>query len=132
LPTLAVHDCPEDGQGLPRNREGDEADEYILAGSDDLVPLLDSAGGRANPTRCRVYGSEYFMHRPRPRNEGAFAWIERWVSADFFWRTISRDNVTTSARTTTASTVGRQSRTIAHSSAGNCQRSLLPLDLLTR
>jgi Salmonella virulence plasmid 65kDa B protein len=86
-------------KGLPRYREGDEADVYILAGADDLVPLVDPAGDRSDPTRCRVYGSEYFVHRYRPRNEGAFAWIERWVSVDdptdVFWRTISRDNVTT-------------------------------------
>ena len=46
-----------------------------------------------------VYGRQYVVHRYRPRVEGLFARIERWVnlsdSTDTFWRSISKDNITT-------------------------------------
>ncbi|HEV7759226.1 MAG TPA: SpvB/TcaC N-terminal domain-containing protein, partial [Acidimicrobiales bacterium] len=93
-------------KGLPRYRDADESDVYVMAGAEDLVPELDPATGqRAAATRCRTYGQDYRVDRYRPRVESAFALIERWTRvgspadpagvADVFWRTISRDNVTT-------------------------------------
>jgi len=46
-----------------------------------------------------VYGQQYSIHRYRPRVEGLFARIERWVNLadprDTFWRSITKDNITT-------------------------------------
>ena len=60
--------------------------------------LLRSAWTRDVSTRT-VYGKQYSIHRYRPRVEGLFARIERWVNIadprDTFWRSISKDNITT-------------------------------------
>ena len=46
-----------------------------------------------------VFTKTYRIERYRPRVEGLFARIERWTNLsdaqDVFWRSISRDNVTT-------------------------------------
>ena len=46
-----------------------------------------------------VAGVRYRVRRYRPRVEGLFARIERWTNltdrSDAFWRSISRDNITT-------------------------------------
>lgn len=83
-------------KGLPRYRDGDESDVFILAGAEDLVPVLDSGGGRLAVTRT-VFGTSYRVGFYRPRIEGLYARIERWTDAGTgisHWRTISRDNVT--------------------------------------
>jgi RHS repeat-associated protein len=89
-------------RGRPRYA-GDDADVPVLAGAEDLVPVL-IRGANANwdfeQLRPRVIGGRtYRIRRYRPRVEGTFAWIERWTRdgdrTDTFWRTISRDNVTT-------------------------------------
>ena len=84
-------------KGLPRYRDAEESDVFIFAGAEDLVPSL-----RANEIDedARVVGGvAYRVRRYRPRIESAFALIERWThahdAADIFWRSISRDNVTT-------------------------------------
>jgi RHS repeat-associated protein len=87
-------------KGLPRYRDAVESDVYVLAGAEDLVPELDPTTGlRSAPTHCRTYGQDYLITRYRPRVEGVFDLIERWTRAgdltDVFWRTITRDNVTT-------------------------------------
>ncbi len=89
-------------KGLPEYRDAEESDDFLLSGSDDLVPVLvaDAAGehrsGGATPRT--VGGVTYQVRRYRPRIEGQFARIERWTSSkdadDVFWRSISRDNVT--------------------------------------
>ena len=84
-------------KGLPRYCDADESDVFILSGSEDLVPVLDDAGGRLRTQRT-VKGIEYDVHAYRPRIEGLFARIERWVALDTgisHWRSITRDNVTT-------------------------------------
>jgi RHS repeat-associated protein len=84
-------------KGLPQYRDGDESDVFILAGAEDLVPVLDPAGGRLSTPRT-VYGTDYTVAFYRPRVEGLFARIERWTAAGtglIHWRTITRDNVTT-------------------------------------
>src|SRR5438045_9023884 len=36
-------------KGLPRYRDAEESDVYVLAGSEDLVPMRDAAGSRPAP-----------------------------------------------------------------------------------
>jgi RHS repeat-associated protein len=83
-------------KGLPRYCDGDESDVFLLAGQDDLVPVLNSAGGRETVSRT-VYGTAFTVASYRPRIESLFARIERWTDTATgvsHWRTISRDNVT--------------------------------------
>jgi RHS repeat-associated protein len=89
-------------KGLPQYEDGEEFDTFILSGAEDLVPLLVENNGQWTrdvlPPRT-VYGKQYGIHRYRPRVEGLFARIERWAnladSRDTFWRSISKDNITT-------------------------------------
>jgi hypothetical protein len=84
-------------KGLPSYRDGDESDVFILSGAEDLVPILDAAGARTMSSRT-VYGVNYQIWSHRPRIEGLFARIERWVDTGTgltHWRSISRENVTT-------------------------------------
>jgi RHS repeat-associated protein len=83
-------------KGLPRYCDGDESDVYILSGAEDLVPNLDSTGQRTHSNRT-LHGTNFEVWSYRPRIEGLFARIERWVAADTglsHWRSITRDNVT--------------------------------------
>jgi RHS repeat-associated protein len=84
-------------KGLPLYCDGEESDVFILAGSEDLVPVRDPAGGRLSHAR-NVHGTSYQIALYRPRVEGLFSRIERWTATDTgisHWRTLSRDNVTT-------------------------------------
>lgn len=83
-------------QGLPRYLDREESDVFLLSGAEDLVPVLDDEGKRIRTPRT-VHGVAYEVHPYRPRVEGLFARIERWVAVDTgvsHWRSISRDNVT--------------------------------------
>ena len=83
-------------KGMPKYGDGIESDIFIFAGADDLVPVLAADGSRMSSPRT-LFGVSYRVFEYRPRVEGAFAKIERWSSAAAgrtFWRTISRDNVT--------------------------------------
>lgn len=89
-------------KGLPRYQDAIQSDEFILSGAEDLVPVLKQEGSDWIPENIpdRVIGSAtYRIQRYRPRIEGLFARIERWSSrnndTDVFWRSISRDNITT-------------------------------------
>jgi RHS repeat-associated protein len=89
-------------KGLPQYLDNDESDIFILSGAEDLMPALVQSSGAWTrdvvPTRP-VYGKQYAIHRYRPRVDGLFSRIERWTNLsdpqDTFWRSISRDNVTT-------------------------------------
>ena len=84
-------------KGLPRYCDGDESDVYLLAGADDLVPVLNPDGSRKTRSRL-VSGTSFQIDCYRPRIEGLFSRIERWTetaTGTIHWRTISRDNVTT-------------------------------------
>ena len=86
-------------KGLPLYRD---SDDFILSGAEDLVPLLvqfeDRWIAEVLPPR-RVDEKTYTIRRYRPRIEGLFARIECWANqtdaSDTFWRSISKDNVTT-------------------------------------
>ncbi len=74
-------------KGLPRYRDAEESDVYLLSSVEDLVPLPDDIILRG-----------FAVRRYRPRIEGLFARIERWTRLDngeIHWRSISRGNVTT-------------------------------------
>ena len=82
-------------KGLPQYLADGESDVFILSGSEDLVPVLNEDGTRLEDSSS---APGFKIHRYRPRIEGLFARIERWTSSDgknVFWRSISRDNVTT-------------------------------------
>jgi RHS repeat-associated protein len=85
-------------RGLPRYRDVDESDVFVLSGAEDLVPVLTPDGEFDSANRT-VDGIGYTVRRYRPRIEAPFARIERWSRAtdpgDTFWRSISRDNITT-------------------------------------
>ena len=81
-------------KGLPRYQDTQDSDVFILSGAEDLVPVLKET----LPPRT-VNGTSFHIHRYRPRIEGLFAQIERWTNTvrpdDVFWRSISKDNITT-------------------------------------
>ncbi|MDG6026917.1 MAG: hypothetical protein E3K40_09500 [Candidatus Brocadia sp.] len=89
-------------KGLPKYQDAEESDVFILSGAEDLVPVLKEVNGKweleKQPPRT-VDGKTYRIQRYRPRIEGLFARIERWTNqddpADTFWRSISKDNITT-------------------------------------
>jgi hypothetical protein len=81
---------------LPRYRDADDSDTFILEGAEELVPGLREAVPGAWVADERVSGARR-ARRYRPRVEGTFARIEK-VSvpgeADH-WRVTDGDNVTT-------------------------------------
>lgn len=91
-------------KGLPQYFDAVDSDIFILSGAEDLVPVLvQGATGEwipeAPPRERTVDGKTYRIRRYRPRIEGLFARIERWTNtadaSDVFWRSISKDNITT-------------------------------------
>ncbi len=90
-------------KGLPHYLDAIDSDVFILSGAEDLVPVLvQDGGGQWLPEKLplrAVDGKTYRIRRYRPRIEGLFARIERWSNAadpgDVFWRSISKDNITT-------------------------------------
>lgn len=93
-------------KGLPQYDDAQESDTFMLSGAEDLVPSLLRQGSQwvrdivPSPTTFRtVYGKSYSIHRYRPRVEGLFSRIERWINPndpqDTCWRSITKENVTT-------------------------------------
>ncbi|RYN16671.1 hypothetical protein AA0112_g12390 [Alternaria arborescens] len=86
---------------LPQYRDDEESDVYLLAGSEDLVPLLVLKDGNwvRKPDEKRIEtGVTYTIRQYRPRIEGAFSRIEQWsqsCTGDIHWRVITGDNTTT-------------------------------------
>ncbi|MFL6820990.1 MAG: SpvB/TcaC N-terminal domain-containing protein, partial [Xanthobacteraceae bacterium] len=104
-------------KGIPRYRDDDNSDVFILSGAEDLVPQL-KAGSLPDEWARDADGAflidetvrdGFRVRRYRPRIEGAFARIERWSSladaGEVFWRSISRGNVTTFYGTTAESRI---------------------------
>ncbi|MBP5973613.1 toxin [Brasilonema sp. CT11] len=87
-------------EGLPRYWDAKESDVFILSEAEDLVPSLIQDGSNWNREVQDVTldGKPYTVQRYRPRIEGLFARIERWQNkadaADTFWKSITKDNVT--------------------------------------
>jgi len=89
-------------KGLPKYKDIEESDIFILSGAEDLVPELaeDNCKWERKVLPIRTVGcNQYRIQRYRPRIEGLFARIERWTNqsdpSDTFWRSITRDNLTT-------------------------------------
>jgi RHS repeat-associated protein len=90
---------------LPRYDEA-EPDIFVISGADDLVPALvrDGTGWRPDA----YVDGDVTVERFRPRVEGTFARIERIterVSGVRYWRTTTRDNVTSVFGRTTAARI---------------------------
>ncbi|NEP22625.1 SpvB/TcaC N-terminal domain-containing protein [Moorena sp. SIO3I6] len=69
----------------------DETDIFLISNAEDLVPI---AGKERTETIDTI---NYTVIPYRPRVEGLFAKIERWINqetGDFYWQTVSTDNVT--------------------------------------
>ncbi len=85
-------------KGLPKYH--DNSDVFILSGTEDLVPVGDAFDDESQT---------YKIQRYQPRIEGLFTRIERWSNAtnaaDVFWRTISKENITTIYGKTEASRI---------------------------
>ncbi|MBS1789169.1 MAG: toxin [Acidobacteria bacterium] len=90
-------------KGLPKYQDAIESDEFILSGAEDLVRVLvENEQGqwkREDLPPRELSGETYNIYRYRPRIEGIFARIERWTNQkhpeNTFWRSISKDNITT-------------------------------------
>jgi len=89
-------------KGLPQYEDAHESDIFILSGAEDLIPTLVESAGQwiRDVTQARtVYGNQYTIRQYRPRVDNLFARIERWTNLsnpqDTFWRSISKDNITT-------------------------------------
>lgn len=92
-------------KGLPQYRDEQESDTFILSGSEDLVPVFQKDAkanwvrdAADNPGIIESKRDGFLVRHYRPRIEGLFARIERWTRAtdgDTYWRSISKDNVTT-------------------------------------
>jgi RHS repeat-associated protein len=97
-------------KGLPLYEDGRESDEFVLSGAEELVPVLEGdsgwgemlwgdAWGALNEYGGRVtlFKDGHRVHRYRPRTEGLFARIEKWIDQEdgaIHWRATTKDNVT--------------------------------------
>jgi hypothetical protein len=94
--------------GIPRYRDSEESDVFLLAGVEDLVPIFKRDKG-GNICIDKVTGEPiveeelregFTIRRYSPRIEGAYIRIERWTNTQvpnkghIHWRTISPSNVT--------------------------------------
>lgn len=96
-------------KGLPKYQDAVDSDVFILSGAEDLVPEFkkDQDGRWIIEDGKHVIFEEsrslddvtYLVWRYRPHIEGLFARIEGWANPmepeDTFWRSISKDNITT-------------------------------------
>ena len=76
---------------LPEYDDAQESDVFLLAGAEDLVPMLDEQGGR-----IILQEQGYTIKSYRPRIEGLFARIEHISDAtSSWWRVTTKENITT-------------------------------------
>lgn len=118
LPSIAR----DTARHLPLYDDGGESDDFLLSGSEDLVPkfrtdgsgrfVSDGTGGYAFDEWRQADGTR--VRRYVPRTEGAFARIERHLLTDgsIRWKVTDRSNVVTlfgwSARSRLSSSDGRR------------------------
>ncbi len=81
--------------GLPKYQDGAELDSdvFLISGAEDLVPVLNGDGSRKMVETV----TGYKIYPYRPRIEGLFAKIEKWVRIadnDTHWRATTKDNLT--------------------------------------
>ncbi|CAM4076812.1 SpvB/TcaC N-terminal domain-containing protein [Zobellia nedashkovskayae] len=83
---------------LPKYKDEIESDTFVISGAEDLIPVLEEAGGNWSKTSISrsENGIDYAIFRYRPRIEGSFIRIERWVrtnDGDTHWRTVTPGNI---------------------------------------
>src|SRR5690606_37649578 len=83
---------------LPKYKDEIESDTFVISGAEDLVPVLEEVGGDWSKTSISrsENGTDYIIFRYRPRIEGSFNRIERWVrksDGDIHWRTVTPENI---------------------------------------
>ncbi|KAK4169648.1 virulence plasmid 65kDa B protein-domain-containing protein [Cladorrhinum sp. PSN259] len=80
-------------KGLPRYRDDQESDVFLLSGGEDLVPVMLPGATRHEDT---VSVPGYTIHRYRSRIETSFKRVERWtnsaVDGDVHWRVLTSDD----------------------------------------
>ena len=81
-------------KGLPEYLDQDDSDTFVIAGAEDLVPLLEENGGNWQEVTAvkELAGIRWDVKLYRPRIEGAFTKIERWRNPDTgiaWWRATS-------------------------------------------
>ena len=86
-------------KGLPRYRDGDDSDIFVISDAEDLIPALKSDGQRwvIDEFPGTLNDSPFSIRRYRPRVEGLFARIERWrndITGEMFWKSVSKENIT--------------------------------------
>lgn len=85
-------------QELPQYLDFTDSDTYLFSGQEDLVPRLEESAGSWAPMRYDSPDGLFLIQQYRPRIEGSFARIERWIKksdGDIHWRITSKDNLTT-------------------------------------
>jgi len=106
-------------KGLPKYQDANDSDVFILSGAEDLVPefkkdqnedwIIEDGRYKIFEDLRTIDNKTYMVRRYRPRIEGLFARIDRWSnqndSRDIFWRSISKDNITTWYGKTTESRI---------------------------
>ncbi len=86
-------------RGVPRYRDGEGSDDFVLTGAETLVPVLElqvDGSWLATPYRATEEGTTYLVRRYRPRVEGAWARIEQWTVAgggESHWRVRSTEGI---------------------------------------
>lgn len=94
--------------GLPRYRDGEEEDGFVISGAEDLVPvyarngegeLVPEDGATSSDGDYKVdekLQDGFMVRQYRPRIEGLYSRVERWTGQldpeDVHWRMISPNN----------------------------------------
>jgi RHS repeat-associated protein len=89
-------------KGVPRYNDLEESDVFIISSAEDLVPILVLQNNTWMKEKIpeRSFGEvSYNIRRYRPRVGSLLSRVEKWSNTsdptDVFWRSISKDNVTT-------------------------------------
>ncbi len=79
-------------EGLPQYQDAFESDVFLLSGAEDLVLELKADGNRYVES-----DGNFTVYHYRPRIEGLFARIEKWVgnTGEAHWRSVTKENITT-------------------------------------
>lgn len=95
-------------QQLPQYTDGLDADTFLLADAEDLVPVFrkdadgnftkDAEGNYKIDEKDAAHQLPFTIRTYQPRIESSFTRIERWqhkTTGEIKWRTITKDNITT-------------------------------------
>lgn len=84
---------------LPEYNDSIDSDVFILAGAEDLVPVLDDSGNKVQ-REVTIDEKSYLVRYYRPRIEGLYARIEYIILknngvGNRWWRVTTKDNIST-------------------------------------